>query len=72
MARQIKLNNIHCLSCGTAPLTKNEIGLNKKLLDAEAKTFYCLPCLAEFLEVTEEELQDKVREFKSEGCVLFS
>lgn len=32
---------------------------------------YCLSCLAERLEVTEEELVDKIEEFKEEGCTLF-
>ena len=52
-------------------LTKNEIGLTKKLLDPNAKQFYCITCLAECLEVTEEELLDKIEEFKYEGCTLF-
>lgn len=32
---------------------------------------FCLSCLAEQLEVTEEELVDKINEFKEEGCKLF-
>ena len=53
-------------------LTKNEIGLNRKLIDDDAKSFYCLDCLADYLEVTTEELQAKIDEFKQEGCKLFS
>lgn len=60
-----------CYVCGKTPLTKDEIGLTKKLIDKKAKYFYCLPCLAEHLEVTEEELLAKVEEFKNEGCKLF-
>lgn len=60
-----------CYICGKKPLSKNEIGLTKKLLDKKAEYFYCLPCLAEYLEVTEEELVAKIEEFKDEGCVLF-
>lgn len=52
-------------------LSKNEIGLTKKLIDKKTNKFYCLSCLAEYLEVTEEELLAKVEEFKEEGCTLF-
>ena len=60
-----------CYVCGKFPLSKDEIGLTKKLVSKKAKTCYCLSCLAESLEVTEEELLAKVEEFKNEGCTLF-
>lgn len=60
-----------CYVCGKVPLTKNEIGLTKKLIDTKAERYYCLSCLAEYLEVSEEELLAKVEEFKEEGCTLF-
>lgn len=60
-----------CCSCGKHPLTKDEIGLVKKLIDRKAKQFYCLHCLADYFEVTEDELLAKVEEFKEEGCTLF-
>lgn len=60
-----------CYVCGKIPLTNDEIGLTKKIIDKKATTFYCLPCLAEDLEVTEEELLAKIEEFKNEGCTLF-
>lgn len=60
-----------CYVCGKEPLTKDEIGLTRKLLDKKAKEFYCLSCLAEYLEVIEEELLAKIEEFKDEGCTLF-
>ena len=60
-----------CYVCGKSPLTKDEIGINKKIIDPKSTQFYCLSCLAEFLEVTEEELLAKIEEFKAEGCKLF-
>ena len=60
-----------CYVCGKAPLTKNEIGLTKKLIERNAKYFYCISCLADYLEVTEEELLAKVEDYKREGCTLF-
>ncbi len=59
-----------CYVCGK-DISKNEVGLTKKLINKNAKDFYCLSCLAEYLEVTEEELKDKIEEFKDEGCTLF-
>lgn len=60
-----------CYVCGKTPLTKDEIGITKKLIDKKTTHFYCLACLAEQLEVTEEELVAKIEEFKEEGCTLF-
>lgn len=59
-----------CRECGAA-LSRDEIGLTKKLLDAKAKEFSCYACLAEYLEVEEEFLRAKVEEFRDEGCTLF-
>ena len=60
-----------CYICGKKNISKNEIGLTKKLMGKSSKNFYCISCLAEYLDVTEEELRDKIEEFKEEGCALF-
>ena len=60
-----------CYVCGKESLSKDEIGLTKKLIDKKTMNFYCIDCLAEYLEVTTEELLDKIEEFKEEGCTLF-
>ncbi len=60
-----------CYLCGKENLSKNEIGLTKKLLDQDAKSFYCLDCLAEYLEVDADFLLEKIREFKEQGCAYF-
>ena len=60
-----------CYLCGKEALNKNEIGLTKKLLDENTKRFYCLDCLAEYLEVATEFLLDKIEEFKEQDCTLF-
>ena len=64
--------SINCVSCFKEKLDKDTIALNKKLLGKEVENFYCLPCLAEYLNTTVEELLDKIEEFKEEGCKLFS
>ena len=63
---------ISSISCQKKDLDKDTIGINKKLLGESIDTFYCLNCLADFLDVTVEDLLDKIEEFKEEGCTLFS
>ncbi len=60
-----------CYVCEKNNLSKNEIGLTKKLMGRYSKKYYCLSCLAKELEVTETELTDKIMEFKDNGCKLF-
>jgi len=65
------MEKISCYACGKEALSKNEIGLTKKLLGRRSSRFYCLYCLAEYLEVDAESLLAKVEEFKAQGCKLF-
>jgi hypothetical protein len=60
-----------CFVCGKMKLSKKEIGLNKKLIGRDIQKYYCLDCLAEYLEVTSDFLLAKVDEFKEQGCTLF-
>lgn len=60
-----------CIICGQQNLSKNTIGINKKLLGEDIENFYCMYCLAEYLGCTVEELLEKIEEFKEEGCKLF-
>ena len=66
------MSNNYCVSCGKQPLSKDELGINKKLLGEDIITFYCLDCLADFLEVSLEDIIAKIEEFKEDGCVLFT
>ncbi len=52
-------------------ISKNEIGLNKKLIHPKIERMMCLTCIAEYFETTEEELIEMVERFKQEGCALF-
>ncbi len=52
-------------------LSKNEIGLNKKLIGKSNDKYFCLNCLAVHLDTTVDDLQEKIEDFKSEGCTLF-
>jgi hypothetical protein len=60
-----------CYVCGKENLSRNEIGLTKKLLSKNTTIFYCLECLADYLEVDTEFLIEKISEFKAQGCDLF-
>ncbi|KAF5067508.1 hypothetical protein LNN31_10275 [Acetobacterium wieringae] len=62
---------INCISCNENDLDKIVIGINKKLLGKDVESFYCMECLAGYLDTTVDELLEKIEEFKEEGCTLF-
>lgn len=62
---------IDCVICGKQRLNKDTVGINKKLLGDSIENFYCMDCLAEYLDCTVQDLLDKIEEFKEEGCKLF-
>lgn len=62
---------INCVICGQKNLNKDTIGINKKILGTDIVNFYCIGCLADYLECTADELLDKIEEFKEDGCTLF-
>ena len=63
---------VECVSCGKQALSRDEIGINKKLLGEDMEAFYCLDCLAVYLDVTAQDILDKIEAFKEEGCTLFN
>lgn len=67
----MKTERCKCISCGKYPLDKDELGVNRKLLGRNITAFYCLDCLADYLEVSVRDIQNKIEEFKAEGCKLF-
>lgn len=62
---------IDCFICGKENLTRNEIGLNKKLIGQDVEKFHCIDCLSEYLEISTEDLLERIQEFKDSGCTLF-
>ncbi len=60
----------HCRKCQKL-LTHDEIGATKKLINRGATTYFCLDCLSEAFEVSREDLENKIRYFKENGCTLF-
>ena len=51
---------IKCVICNKEIKEKNVIGINKKLFGAEIVNYYCMDCLADYLEVTVDDLNDKI------------
>ena len=60
-----------CKICFRGPLTKDEIGANKKLLGKDKNEYMCLDCLAGYFDCTRQDIEDKIEGFKEEGCTLF-
>lgn len=59
-----------CKTCGRA-LTDDEIAVTKKLINRGATEFLCISCLASHFEVTEADIEERIRHFKQMGCTLF-
>ena len=60
-----------CMRCA-APLTRDEVGLTKKLINRGATEYLCFACLAAHFQVTTDLLKQKVVEFREMGCTLFN
>ena len=60
-----------CVSCGKS-VTRDEIAVTKKLINRGTAKFYCVPCLAAYFEVKEEDILERIRYFKQTGCTLFT
>lgn len=58
-----------CASCGKTPLEKDEISATKKFLGAGA--MYCLACLAEITGFEINELEERIKQLKDDGCKFF-
>ena len=59
-----------CKQCG-APLSHDEVGLTKKLINRGCTEYLCYGCMASHFQVTVELLHEKVRQFREMGCTLF-
>jgi biotin operon repressor len=65
------MKNNYCIGCGKSLLEKDTLALNKKFFGKNLEKFYCMECLANYLEVSISELYDKIEELKEQGCTLF-
>lgn len=62
---------INCAYCDKEKLSKDEIGLNKKLIHRKIERMSCLTCMAKHFEMTEEDLKEMIERLKRQGCALF-
>lgn len=60
-----------CIKC-KRELSHDDIALYKKLVTRAATEFMCEECLADYYSVSVELLEKKKKEFKEQGCTLFS
>ena len=60
-----------CRQCERS-LTGDEISVYRKLVNREAVSFLCKTCLAEYFGVSEAKIDEKIRQFKRNGCLLFN
>ena len=59
-----------CRVCGKK-LDNDDIGITKKLINRGATEFMCVDCLAAHFRVTPEDIREKIRQFREQGCTLF-
>jgi hypothetical protein len=62
---------VGCAYCDKAKLSKDEIGLNKKLIHRQIERMMCLACIAAYFETTVDTLNERIEDFKRQGCALF-
>ena len=60
-----------CVSCGK-PLTADDIGFHKKMVNRGASEFACIDCLCEYFGLTREKAEEMIEKFKSMGCSMFN
>ncbi len=59
-----------CKSC-KKPLSRDEIGLHKKLVNRGAVEYWCIDCLSAHFQIPVPLLREKIAQFKKDGCTLF-
>ena len=60
-----------CAVCGKLLFTKNERGINLKLLGKDPKNMHCYKHLAKYLSTSEDALKASIEAYKYQGCPLF-
>lgn len=54
------------------PITKkDEVSMNLKLLGRNTEKYLCKKCLMKYMDISEEQWQEYIKRFKSQGCDLF-
>ena len=61
---------MQCCFCQAA-LSRNEVGLTKKLINRGAAEYLCYACLARKFSVDIQALKNMAEAFRASGCTLF-
>lgn len=60
-----------CTACGE-PLSREDIGFHKKMINRGAAEFMCIDCLCEYFGITREKAMQMIEGFRASGCTLFT
>lgn len=60
----------YCRRCH-CQISKDEIGITKKLINRGTEKYFCISCLAEAFEVEKRDIEEKIDFYKKMGCTLF-
>lgn len=61
-----------CSKCLVNPVSNDEAGLTKKLVNRGTEKFYCYECLSKHFSIPQDELKAMVERFRDAGCTLFA
>lgn len=64
------MKELLCISC-EQPLTSDDIGFHKKMVNRGAEEFMCIDCLCDYFGLTREKADEMIDKFKEMGCSLF-
>ena len=64
------LTAFNCKQCAQR-LTRDEVAVTKKLINRGATEFMCAKCLADYYNVDESAVRERMEYFRSTGCTLF-
>ncbi|MBR4452398.1 MAG: hypothetical protein IKS39_11220 [Clostridia bacterium] len=65
------MDELICLSC-EKPLTQDDIGFHRKMVNRGAREFMCIDCLCDYFGITREKADEMIEKFKSMGCSMFN
>ena len=65
------MSELLCISC-EKPLSRDDIGFHKKMVNRGAEEFMCIDCLCEYFGIPRSKADEMIEKFKSMGCSMFN
>jgi len=62
--------NHQCAQCDSS-LARDDVAISRRLIGRGISRFYCIPCLAARLGVSQAVIRLKIKEYRAMGCALF-